>query len=547
MRPHQYVFWAITALSLALCGCGGADAGAAPSFSASPQDLTVAEGESFAFMAKTEPESASLQWRRDGTPIAGATGARVSGIATAADDGARFDVTATAEGQSSSSAPATLRVNRWHLAEWWPTGSLYTTVKAALADNGDAVVLWCEQRDASIRTLNARHYVATTDRWSAPMAIGVNCTGTLDVAMDASGNAYAAWTDWDGLPGSVAGVSMKRFDADRGTWEAGNLVAPVAGRGVSTVMVRTGPAGHAAVLFGRIGTGVTELCFARHVAGAWQRDERLSSMPVSVGSPDFFDAAIGAEGDLQVATTQDTLGLRSVFAQSHRLSDNTVTAPAPLASGSLLLTTPRFAQRGRQLMLGWASAAADAVGWHSASWSGGRWSAVTNVRLTGGAALSLDTSGNRVLGFAVTPSGEASAALEARQLDGRYRRLVATRDGGGRWIDGPASPFDALAGTVSGDRVLFASETADAQAVVSRVLALAVAGPRPLRSDLRIERLRVNDGWHGGASNFAATGNEVVGLDHDGNAQGRLLIAWIEFPSRGAPKLRTSLLLPVRR
>ncbi|WP_280151210.1 hypothetical protein [Piscinibacter sp. XHJ-5] len=78
---------------------------------AHPVDRTVSVGTTAHFSVTAAGAALRYQWRRDGVPVTGATGAVHSVAATTADDGVRFDVVVANDGGAQTSEAATLRVN----------------------------------------------------------------------------------------------------------------------------------------------------------------------------------------------------------------------------------------------------------------------------------------------------------------------------------------------------------------------------------------------------------------------------------------------------
>jgi hypothetical protein len=88
-----------------------APAGSVPAITTQPQAQTVAAGASATFtVAATSATPLSYQWRRNGTPIPGATAASYAFAATAADQGAAFQVVVSNTAGSVTSATASLAV-----------------------------------------------------------------------------------------------------------------------------------------------------------------------------------------------------------------------------------------------------------------------------------------------------------------------------------------------------------------------------------------------------------------------------------------------------
>jgi hypothetical protein len=108
---------------------------APPAITTQPANVTVTEPASATFSvvaAGTAPFS--YQWRRNGTPIAGATGASYTLNPTAVpDSGAQFDVVVSNAGGSVTSAAATLTVNAAPVAPGITTPPANVTVTAPAA------------------------------------------------------------------------------------------------------------------------------------------------------------------------------------------------------------------------------------------------------------------------------------------------------------------------------------------------------------------------------------------------------------------------------
>jgi Carbohydrate esterase, sialic acid-specific acetylesterase/Immunoglobulin I-set domain len=103
---------AVLSIVLTLAGCGGgnSDSDSAPAITAQPANTTVAELQPASFsVTATGTAPLSYQWRRNGTPIAGATSATLTMTAAlAADHGARYSAVVTNSAGSVTSADAVL-------------------------------------------------------------------------------------------------------------------------------------------------------------------------------------------------------------------------------------------------------------------------------------------------------------------------------------------------------------------------------------------------------------------------------------------------------
>ena len=104
------VGWAAFVIALPLAGCGGGESASAPTITAQPTSTTVLEQQPASFsVTATGTAPLSYEWRRNGTPIAGATSATLAiTAALAADHGARYSAVVTNSAGSVASTDAVL-------------------------------------------------------------------------------------------------------------------------------------------------------------------------------------------------------------------------------------------------------------------------------------------------------------------------------------------------------------------------------------------------------------------------------------------------------
>jgi hypothetical protein len=106
-------------------------ASSAPAIARQPQAQTVATGSTVVFNAEATGAPLSFQWRRNGTPIAGATGASLVVKATSAAEAGTYSVVISNSIGSTTSAAAALSLsdepNFGHLVNL----SIRTTITAA--------------------------------------------------------------------------------------------------------------------------------------------------------------------------------------------------------------------------------------------------------------------------------------------------------------------------------------------------------------------------------------------------------------------------------
>lgn len=141
-RVRQLLLW-LGGAALAACGSarigdaapGSADPGGsgrpvAPTITAGPQPQAVTAGQTASFsVAASGATPLSYQWRRDGAPVSGATGASYGFAASAADDGARFAVVVSnaAGAVTSAAALLTVRTSTSSCTRLGPTGDFTRT------------------------------------------------------------------------------------------------------------------------------------------------------------------------------------------------------------------------------------------------------------------------------------------------------------------------------------------------------------------------------------------------------------------------------------
>jgi hypothetical protein len=213
-----------------------------PTITAQPASATVTAGTNATFSVSISGGTPplSLHWRRDGSPIAGATAASfVLSSASAGDNGAAFTVEISNPAGVLISSPALLTVT--------------TPAKA----------------------------------WSSPVRISTNAdlveVARPRAAIDAAGNALVVWREL--LAGAIPrhGVNAARFDVTSG-WQAPATIDNGSDRPAGLPDVAMEPSGTGTAVFGQTVIGSFHGGFAtRYSGGVWQPPAALEDHLLATG------------------------------------------------------------------------------------------------------------------------------------------------------------------------------------------------------------------------------------------------------------------------
>lgn len=300
---------AVTLWLATLAGCGGGDGGAepappalqAPTITAQPSAASVAAGATATFtVAASGTSPLGYLWRRNGTPIAGATESSYTTTAlSVADSGASFSVVVSNAAGSVTSAEALLTVtpalvapvittqpqpvtvNAGQVATFtvaatgsaplvyqWrrngvdiagANGASYTTAALAVADNGAVFSARVGNAAGAVVSGGAALTVLAPRAWAAgqlletgdtPVEVreeGIDDEGRVTVALLKTEAARATLYATRGTPGSAGSAPTWTTPA------AVDNVPGLAGTAANTEGLRlaVAPSGHAAVLFTR--------------------------------------------------------------------------------------------------------------------------------------------------------------------------------------------------------------------------------------------------------------------------------------------------------
>ncbi len=112
------------------------------------------------------------------------------------------------------------------------TGTLESPIRVVMDANGNAMAVW-SQSLAGRNTLRSTRMNATSGAWDTPVTLNNISLDAINpqLAIDASGNVMAVWSEADLKSGSAVGASVKasRFNASSLTWGGAVAVQPNAG------------------------------------------------------------------------------------------------------------------------------------------------------------------------------------------------------------------------------------------------------------------------------------------------------------------------------
>jgi hypothetical protein len=280
--------------------------------------------------------------------------------------------------------------------------------------NGNLIAIWQQHNGVTGYDIWTNRYVAGSG-WQTPELLESDPLNAdhPTVAMNASGDAVASWSQSDGTRHNMY---VRRYDAELG-WQAAQLVELVDQNAVEP-RVSVGPNGHALVTWKTIGTAHSAVRVNRYLPGiGWQPPENVGS---SGSGSNYPTAAVDASGAGVVVWTDVAGGIRSVYANSYD--------PVSGFGAPLMLSAA-----GRNC--GIPQVVFDAHGHGMAVWAesdGTRLSAVARRYVSGtgwagGSTLLENDSAGDVSQAWVASDGVGQAAAIWRQSNGTRQNVFAAR------------------------------------------------------------------------------------------------------------------------
>lgn len=208
--------------------------------------------------------------------------------------------------QFTSSGRSDIWANRYTPATGWGTAELIEAddagpandVQIAMDANGNAIAVW-RQHDGTRNNIRANRYDAAAARWGTVEPIETDDAGNASaprVALNPAGNAVAVWHQFDGVRNNIW---ANRYDATLGRWESAQIIEVTDGDAVQPD-VGIDAAGNAWAIWSQF-DGVEFSVYANRYdydaaigAGSWDTAAPIES---TVGDTGYVRVAVHASGN----------------------------------------------------------------------------------------------------------------------------------------------------------------------------------------------------------------------------------------------------------
>jgi hypothetical protein len=191
----------------------------------------------------------------------------------------------------------TASTNSWGVSQkiWGDGRGFGGTTKVLIDSNGNALVIWSHSDTVQSETnLRAIYYTATTDSWGAAELIesGTGDVRESDVAMDASGNAVATWSQEES---DTANLWSSRFSASSKRWGPAELLETDNRGSTRASRIAFDATGNALVVWEQYAGAVANLMTNRYSAfgGSWGTASLIASRTEGRLEPQIADDATG--------------------------------------------------------------------------------------------------------------------------------------------------------------------------------------------------------------------------------------------------------------
>lgn len=287
--------------------------------------------------------------------------------------------------QQSDGTRTNIWANRYDAITGWGTAVLIETddvgdasgPQPVLDSSGNALVVW-QQSDSTRTNIWANRYDATTG-WGTAALIETDNAGyavTPQIAMDATGNALAVWSQFDA---TRSNIWANRYDATTG-WATAELIETDDGNGAGDPSIAFDAGGNALAVWVQSASGSPSVAANRYVNGSgWGTAEFIETASGWVYNP---QVAMDDNGNGLAVWEQDATGSSSVDIWASRYAAGTGWGTPELIeaneAGSASVPQVAFDDNGNalavwqqgdnMLMLDniWANRYVDGTGWTGA-------------------------------------------------------------------------------------------------------------------------------------------------------------------------------------
>ena len=175
------------------------------------------------------------------------------------------------------------------------TGNAYDP-QVAVDASGNAVAVW-RQQDGGVINIQANRYDAGTDSWGTAVLIETDNTGSTydpQVAVDASGNAVAVWTQSDG---TRANIWANRYDAGTDSWGTAALIEADNSGNAIFPQVAVDASGNAVAVWQQFDGARFNIQANRYNAGSSNWDTAALIETDNSGSAEYPRVGVNASGN----------------------------------------------------------------------------------------------------------------------------------------------------------------------------------------------------------------------------------------------------------
>jgi hypothetical protein len=221
----------------------------------------------------------------------------------------------------------------------------------AMDATGNAIAVWAQQTSTSGAPTHfgiwANRHV-NGDGWGVPTLLEtdhIHDALSPQIAIDAEGNAFVVWTQFDGLRDRIW---ANRFEAESGRWGTAALIETNGARFVLQLQIASNPNGFGGfVVWRQSGPGVSEVwtnnC-ARGAGGCWIDSERVEqTKQVGDGDSSEPNVAVDAKGNALAVWAEIAGGRESIWSNRYEAESQSWGTPLVIEASDGNVSNPQVA------------------------------------------------------------------------------------------------------------------------------------------------------------------------------------------------------------